>query len=677
MRRGAAELVVAGRYATAGSEPRVWLDEGAGSAQQTRLLEEALAARTGPLAQLAPDRPVWLTLAEDPFQPGSVFLRKFELEWMLILPAALDDPHSGWTGFVALAGRDRRDRDDPVLQTVLSAWRILVREFKQGAARSRLVPAPLPEWWEQAPAALAIVTDDRVVLANVAARQLLSASVGADGRAWAAWLVGSVRRLEEAGSDDEVLPASQSRRHSLGIALGPEVPELGGRLVAIRDASTDDRTGRETAVTISTLSHELRNPLTALQNGLDLVLREEAGPLGPDQRRFLALARRNIERLDRLVTDLLDLTRVQAGALALKRRPLDIVPLLSESLEILAPTAREREIALDLCAPETFTAYVDPDKLHQILENLLGNALKFTESGGYVRTTLQERGGPAEPLAERFAERYFLPLRSFRLEIEDNGPGMDEELQAEVFLPFRRGETASPYEAPGAGLGLYITRCLVEAHAGRIELASRPAQGTTVSIELPRDPESEQLMRGVRTLSEALAEAGERAGAEHFAVLDLRRPGLELLPEEREQAAVVIKRFLTRLAPPESNSKVAVPGCKIYGLLGVPVLAELNPGLFVTLAQHTERLQTAWEIEVARPGVPVILVGSYWELPPVEFARVGEEADANAAVQEAESPGGAAKGATKDANEVDGAPEGETSEEPIRPLGAGNTPGRC
>ncbi|MFO7653815.1 MAG: HAMP domain-containing sensor histidine kinase [Candidatus Krumholzibacteriia bacterium] len=678
LRRLPAELVAAGWCVLEPGRRRVVVRESAGSAIRAASrdqLEAALGAHTGPLPALRHDRPLWLSLREDPFQPGAVFLRKFELEWALLLP--LEDAPGPATsrGFLLVGGRHPWLLDHPALRTLLMAWRVY--RLSEAGVRAREVGGDgVPHWWDTAPAALAVVADDRVVRTTEAARLLLASSVGAEGRQWIEWLSGAVRRLEATSRSREVVPASRTRQRSLEITLGPLVAALGGRLVGIRDASAEDRASREAASTISTLSHELRTPLTALKNGLDVVLRGDAGPLQPDQERFLGLARRNIERLDRLVSDLLDLTRAQAGRLTLHRHRLDVVPLLRDALEVFAPAARERDVSLELSAPETFTAHVDPDKLHQILDNVVSNALKFTEAGGTVRVWLRERGGGVPPLAQRLADRFFLPLRTFAVVVEDTGVGMDSRLQDEVFQPFRRGGPPVRGGAPGAGLGLHITRGLVEAHGGHIELTSRPAVGTTVWIHLPRDPGSEQVLRATRgLLPPAVGDPGDAgyAGDARYAwdakedgaregsapleanlalaALDLRRPDREPAEPERQRIAAVIASFLERLELPRGPQGMVDPG--VLGMPaplrpgGLPV--ELAPDLFLVRLARDESLAAAWQVELARPDIPAALAGSVWELLPADL--------------EDERAGGAGpRRAT---------PAGAADEEQLRPMGAG------
>ncbi len=274
---------------------------------------------------------------------------------------------------------------------------------------------------------------------------------------------------------------------------------------------------------VRSLAHDLRTPLASLQSCLDLVLNGEAGDLTTDQQRFLEMARRNIDRLDRMVEDMLTASRLPTGSVPTRRRKVDLGPILKESVRLHKVTAVSRGLEVDDTGlPENFPARVDPDLVVRMLDNVLGNALKYTGSGGRVRVWLESRTGYPRSLAGRLARYCGLPLADFNLIVEDNGPGLSPAVQSRIFEPFNRGQFPTGANSAGTGLGLSITRRLAESHGGQVRLISLPGRGTTVWLKLPRDPASELLQQTADRLAEALDRGSEHGVRPLVGVLDLR-----------------------------------------------------------------------------------------------------------------------------------------------------------
>ena len=585
------------------------------------LVQESLNSKISPLAGMT-ETPRWVALQDDPFRPGAAFLRRFHLACALILPLTQSGPGRDDHLFLLMASREALEYGDALLREILTLWKICEAVGpaawggESAAAGEGLADWPGLSGWLKAPTALAIVAGDEVICANGACEALLRECVGSDGHSWRVWLAASVRRLLDGGRQKDVMPASHTRQRSLEVAIGPPLGDGESRITSVRDATAEILADTQRADTISTLTHELRTPLTTMKNSVGLILRGEAGEMSEKQSRFLTMTMRNIDRLDRLIGDLLESSRAAAGQLALRRRVVDLGVLLREALEMLAATSRQRGITLDYAGvPATFPAHVDGDKVVQMIHNTVGNALKYTEEGGFVRVWLQTRQGRLPALTTMMAERYFLPLRIFTLVIEDNGMGMSEEVLKNLFRPFRRGKEAEAKQAPGTGLGLHITRGLVEAHGGTIDLSSSSDLGTTVWIVLPRDPDSERVLVASRRLIELLRHAPARA---NLLFLDSRRPDRQ--PEERElrQAAKWVRSFLTRL----TREAVQSDGPAAAWPLGEEDEArveELAPGLWVSSGVESSRLGPAWEVELAKPNCSRLLTGTKWEYvkPPV------------------------------------------------------------
>jgi signal transduction histidine kinase len=216
---------------------------------------------------------------------------------------------------------------------------------------------------------------------------------------------------------------------------------------------------------ISLVSHELRTPLTSIRGYLEILLADEELPA--EQRRFLGIVDRNSERLLHLVSDLLFLAQVDAGKLALDLVPVDLEEVVAECVETSLPAARAKGIALSARTEQAPKLEGDRDRLAQVLDNLVSNALKFTPAGGRVEVRLKALDGAAV------------------IEVEDTGLGLSTDEQNKLFERFFRSSRAAENAIPGTGLGLAIAKAIVEGHGGRIELLSPENTGTTAHVELP------------------------------------------------------------------------------------------------------------------------------------------------------------------------------------------------
>jgi signal transduction histidine kinase len=434
----------------------------------------------------------------------------------------------------------------------------------------------LEQAWRTAPVALALVDRNRVGFWNDACRILLREAVGESELACRRWLVAAVARLAASGRRREVL-AGAGDALSLEVRLGPEKPGRQEWSVTLRGVRSDGRQEDDLAETVSTLSHELRTPLTSMKSSLSLVLAGESGPVTPEQAHFLGMTMRNINRLERLVSDLLDVSRTRAGETVLYRRETDLVPILREATLSQEAAARHAGLELDVSGlPTRLVAHVDPDKVVQILTNIVGNSIKYTRRGGLVRVWTEARPrfepGREPDLAWLLAEKFMLPLHAFNLVVEDSGVGMSRADQDRVFEPWFRGGDDAPAGIPGSGLGLHITRALVEAHGGSIRLASEPGQGTTVWVRLPRDSASEQLLHAARQLR-ALA---RNQPTQAIAVLDGRETVGKVIAAG--PLAHAFLRYWASTQPLDPPAKIVT----------------LAPGLVATVAADPATWQAVW-----------------------------------------------------------------------------------
>jgi signal transduction histidine kinase len=217
---------------------------------------------------------------------------------------------------------------------------------------------------------------------------------------------------------------------------------------------------------VSMVSHELRTPLTSIQGYSELLLEDKR--IGEAQRESLTAVKKNSDRMLGLINDLLDLSRMEAGRLDLHRTSLDLARLIAEvagSLRPLIETKRQR-LRLDL-AEALPAVWADPDRVTQILTNLISNAHKYTLVEGSITVAARRDDG------------------FVRVDVSDTGIGLSPEDKAQLFTKFFRAHDRSLQASGGTGLGLVITRVLVELHGGRITVSSAPGQGSTFSFTLP------------------------------------------------------------------------------------------------------------------------------------------------------------------------------------------------
>lgn len=224
---------------------------------------------------------------------------------------------------------------------------------------------------------------------------------------------------------------------------------------------------------LNTVTHELRTPLTAIRGYTEFLEDEVGGPLSPDQKTFTEQIRQGTARLQHLVDDLLDVARLEAGTLRLNLREADLRLKIEEVLKSLVPLAKAKGIELVSRIPEDLPPMrMDPERVGQILINLVGNALKFTPPGGKVR--IEARVQPEE----------------VRVAVSDTGVGIAPEHLPHLFEKFYRVDPSLTRETGGAGLGLSIVQSLVQAHGGSLGADSEPGAGSTFWFRLPR-PEAE------------------------------------------------------------------------------------------------------------------------------------------------------------------------------------------
>jgi signal transduction histidine kinase len=219
---------------------------------------------------------------------------------------------------------------------------------------------------------------------------------------------------------------------------------------------------------LAMLAHELRNPLGAVANAAYLL--EQFGPRDPHTEKAVAIIRRQVQHLVRMVDDLLDVSRITRGKIELRRRPLDFAEVVRNAVETTRPLAEAKEQTLRMELPtEPLPLAGDATRLEQVLANLLRNAVKFTAPGGHIEIAAGRDGGG-----------------SAVVRVRDDGIGIAPDLLPRVFELFAQGEQALDRSEAGLGIGLTLVRSLVEMHGGRVEARSDgPGQGSEFEVRLP------------------------------------------------------------------------------------------------------------------------------------------------------------------------------------------------
>ncbi len=258
------------------------------------------------------------------------------------------------------------------------------------------------------------------------------------------------------------------------VSLAPVIwqSEFLGTVSIFRDITHEVEVDRLKSEFVATVSHELRTPMTSIRGYVDILLMGAAGELSPSQLHFLEIVKNNTERLNILVNDLLDISRIETGRVTLTLQPVDLREVAEEVVSDVLRRSQEenKPMAISVEAePDLPLAMADPERIHQIIGNLVDNAYNYTPPDGRIHVSLRKAGG------------------DIQVDVQDNGVGIPLQDQERVFERFFRGEDPLVLATPGTGLGLSIVSQLVEMHHGKIWMNSAgiPGQGSTFSFTVP------------------------------------------------------------------------------------------------------------------------------------------------------------------------------------------------
>jgi len=250
-------------------------------------------------------------------------------------------------------------------------------------------------------------------------------------------------------------------------------------LVFIRDVSQLKQAERSRNEVVAMLSHDLRTPLAAIKEAMSLLAETAATRLDDRQRRYLIIAREEIDRLNRMIDNLVEATRLEAGKAVLRLESVDLAALLSSGIESLSLLVNKRNLTIERNIPARLPPVLgDRDRLLRVMNNLLDNAIKYSPVGGTIRIEI----GFVDPNDPMLAGGDMLPNTGYvELTITDEGPGIPAEFLDRVFGKFER---VDPH-GPGIGLGLAIVKSIVEMHHGRVWARSKLGEGARFSFVLP------------------------------------------------------------------------------------------------------------------------------------------------------------------------------------------------
>jgi signal transduction histidine kinase len=370
----------------------------------------------------------------------------------------------------------RQDFEDSIARSyqVEMTARVRIAEGQGGGAARREVPKQVA-YREQLRDNISGDTRDTAILvaagliAGLTGALLLFSGLIASLRRPLEALVDAAGRLAAGDLSARVEVGGLSETATLGAAFN----EMADQLQA--EASQREQLDRLKDEFVLTASHELRSPLTSVQGFAELLMMERE-TLTPKQVETVEIILDNCRHLVRLINDLLDLARSDAGRLAVKMRPTELAPLIDEVVRTLrAQTEGSNQLLEEDLETGIPTVSVEPDRIRQILVNLITNAHEYSPEGANIGVKARVIGDEVE------------------VSVSDDGPGIPENQLDHIFERFVRGDAGLTQRVGGTGLGLAISKSLVELHGGSIEVDSTPGEGSTFRFRLPLRPAAEGL----------------------------------------------------------------------------------------------------------------------------------------------------------------------------------------
>jgi len=298
--------------------------------------------------------------------------------------------------------------------------------------------------------------------------------------------------VEEDGAVQEFTVDAQPEPKTLSVAVTPVANKTGeslGRLAVIRDVTLERELDRMKSDFVAIVSHELRTPLASIKMFISNLIDGVEGEITEGQHDTLSRVTKNVDRLSRLINDLLDLSKLEAGKMKMQPAAIDLREAIEAIVHVFTPAAEEKGISLQVDAPERLPVlWADPDRLDQVLTNLVGNALKFTPENGQITIGVSRRA--ADPAHQFATGGHASPISSeghLRISVTDTGEGIPSDDVDRVFDKFYQTDHSMTRKTGGTGLGLPICKEIITKHGGRIWAESEPGKGATFTFEIPID----------------------------------------------------------------------------------------------------------------------------------------------------------------------------------------------
>lgn len=258
-----------------------------------------------------------------------------------------------------------------------------------------------------------------------------------------------------------------------------ELPFEAGTMLVLHDVTREKEIERMKTEFVSLAAHQLRTPLSAIKWSIQMMLEGDMGPVNEKQKEFLSKTYESNERMITLINDLLNVTRIESGRYLYQPSFVQMEDVIEAQFQLYRAEAERRGVVLTFARPEKPSpkALVDPEKIGIVIQNLIDNALRYTPQGGEVTVQLT------------------YDTKELRVQVKDTGLGIPKGEQAKIFEKFYRASNVKKVHTEGSGLGLYITKHIVEIHGGKIWFESVESKGTAFIFTLPIKEEMEEFLK--------------------------------------------------------------------------------------------------------------------------------------------------------------------------------------